>query len=124
MKKRHLMKYKVYHWKDLFNLVQGRDDRCGQRRTGKYLIREWDGTLWRVALVQTHTYLSNRPDEVSIQYHDGTTHRISLEYFCSIVVAVTVNGAWGYDDYFEQSVRVERPYVVPYELTCTPRYVL
>lgn len=108
---------RVNHGFDL--LDKGRNDRCGSRKPGGYVVREWDGSLYRVTVQQVHGSGFDRWTEgVTFKYRDGLKHRVSLKYFCSIVVGVWVPSAYAYHDYGAGGIiRVSPPKVLPCALT-------
>ena len=107
---------RVNHGFDL--LDSGRNDRCVNRPPGGYIIREWDGSLYRVTVEQVHGSGYNRYKEgVTFKYRDGMKHRVTLAYFCSVVVGQYWPSTYTYNDYFERSVRTDPPKVSRITLT-------
>jgi hypothetical protein len=70
-----------------------------------FAVEEWDGTENLVRVIQVHGSPLNRfKDGVTFEYEDGLQHRVSLEYFCSIVVAKYRMNKREFIRYFNKSV--------------------
>lgn len=102
----------IYDGRRLLDMQRSRSTADSWLGESHFVIREWDGALSRVQVTQVLGSPRDRFTQgVEMRYRDGLTHRVSLAYFCGVVVGLASPSTWS------AYGRLRAPRVTPWALT-------